>query len=318
MKTKRISQAEYNLPYTEKNDELTVSVEEETTERNNEISEPLILFFRNLGASNVLSRVRVSELSKQIIGRKNSKARDRARVELAEHNLKWVITLAKGFLGRGLEFSDLIQEGVIGLLRAVELFDYRKGFTFTTYSKWWIRQSILRAIENHGQTIRVPVNTFAMRRKILNCAETLVEKLGRSPTYKEIAKDSGESIKTVKRIFMFASPKMLYLDMPAPVGDMADGKGLHEIIADEHAPDPSASADRAMVRDHMMNLLEGLASREKDIIKLRFGFYNGEKQTLEEVGEKYKVTRERIRQIQEQALRKIRHRMRKLTVNLGE
>lgn len=299
MKTKRIPEAEDNF----------------YIEGNAETPELLDSFFRNLGASDVLSRVRVIELSKQIIGRRNSKARDKARVELAEHNLKWVITLAKGFRGRGLDFPDLIQEGVVGLLRAVELFDHRKGFTFTTYSKWWIRQSILRAIVNYGQTIRVPVNTYDKRHKILDCAEALAKNLGRLPTYKEIAEHSGESMKTIKRIFRFAFPKLVYFDEPAPIDDAANEKGLHEIIADDKSPDPSESADRATLHDHLINLIEGLAPREKGIIKLRFGFCNGEKQTLEEVGKKYKVTRERIRQIQEKTLRKLRYwiRIRKLT-----
>ncbi len=287
----------------------------EIVERKNEIPTLLDSFFRNLGASDVLPRLRVIELSKQILGRRNSKARDKARVELAEHNLKWVISVSKSFIGRGLDFPDLIQEGVIGLLRAVELFDYRKGFTFSTYSKWWIRQSILRAVVNQGQTIRVPVNTFDMRRKILNCAEMLAEKLGRPPTEKEIAKDSGESIKTVRRIFMFASPKMIYLDAPVPIGDTAGEKSSHEMIADDRSPNPSESADRATLHNHLINLLEELTLREKDIIKLRFGFGNGEgeERTLEEVGQKYGVTRERIRQIQENALHKLRHRFGKLT-----
>ncbi len=278
-------------------------------ERNCEFPTMLDSFFKKLGGAEarVLSRSEVIDLSKQIIERKDSRARTGAQVELAWHNLKLVVKLAKVFCNRGLEFEVLIQEGVIGLIRAVELFDYRKGFAFSTYAQWWIRQAMLRAIANQAATIRVPINVPGAQRKVFDCAEKLAKKLSRPPTEAEIAKRLKVKPEVVRRLLDFRRPKMLLLDKSI---DNEDGEGnQYDNIADEQAEDPSEITNRAMLHDSLLSLIERLPSREQSVIKLRFGFEGGKPHTLEEVGQKFGVTRERIRQIQEKVLRKLRTRV---------
>ncbi len=292
--------------------ELVTPTSEETAEkveRNYEFPSLLDSFFRKLGEgeTRVLPHSEVTALSKQIIGRNKSKARDNARVKLTEHNLRLVVLLSNDFCGRGIDQPDLIQEGVIGLMRAVDLFDYRKGFTFATYAWWWIRQAMFRAISKQASTIRVPINVPGAQRKVLDCAEKLAEKLSRPPTEAEIAKYLKVTPEVVRRLLDFRHPKMLFLDKSI---DNEDGEGnRYETIADERAEDPSELANRAMVHDSLMSLIERLPSREQSVIKLRFGFEGGKPHTLEEVGQKFGVTRERIRQIQEKVLRKLRTRV---------
>jgi len=304
--------------YAGENGEST-PIEEETkerVERNDEVPTLLDSFFGRLGEGyEVLSPSRVIELSKQIIGRKESKARSKAQVELAEHNLRFVARVAKKFCDRGVHYDDLIQEGTVGLIRAVELFDYRRGFTFLTYARWWVRQALHRAIANQAGMIRVSAHIRQAHKKVFDCAEKLAEKFRRPPTEIEIARRLKMETETVKRILEFEFPKMTPLD--ALTGEEADSRSLHEEIADERAVDPHAEAHGQFLRENIHKALSDLTDQERKVIELRFGLLDGESQTLEKVGKRFGVTRERIRQIEAIALKKLRNPRRRRFLSDG-
>ena len=264
--------------------------------------DPVRLYLKEIGKYPLLTTEEEIALAKQIAeGTPEEQAA--AKKKLSEANLRLVVSIAKRYVGRGMQFLDLIQEGNLGLIKAAEKFDYTKGYKFSTYATWWVRQAITRAIADQARTIRIPVHMVETINKLIRVNRQLAQKLGRDPTPAEIAKEMGISESKVREIIKIAQEPV---SLETPIGEEEDSH-LGDFIEDENAPAPAEVASNAMMREQLQEVLHTLTPREEKVIRLRFGLEDGQAHTLEEVGKEFNVTRERIRQIEAKALRKIRH-----------
>ncbi len=269
------------------------------------IDDPVRMYLKEIGKIPLLTPEREMYLAEKIaLGDKAAKD------ELIEANLRLVVSIAKRHVGKGMYFLDLIQEGNLGLIKAVEKFDCNKGFKFSTYATWWIRQAITRAIADQARTIRIPVHMVETIHKISRTARTLLQELGREPTTDEIAEKLGITADKVRDIMKIAQDPV---SLETPIGEEEDSH-LGDFVEDVDSPAPSESASYSLLREQLCNILHTLTPREEQVIKLRFGLEDGRPRTLEEVGKQFKITRERIRQIEAKALRKLRHPSRSKTL----
>ncbi|MGB9793092.1 MAG: RNA polymerase sigma factor RpoD [Thermacetogeniaceae bacterium] len=262
------------------------------------IDDPVRMYLKEIGRIPLLTPEEEIELAKRI-----EQGDEEAKRRLAEANLRLVVSIAKRYVGRGMLFLDLIQEGNLGLIKAVEKFDYRKGYKFSTYATWWIRQAITRAIADQARTIRIPVHMVETINKLVRVHRQLLQELGRDPTPEEIAKEMGIPVERVREIQKIAQEPV---SLETPIGEEEDSH-LGDFIEDEDALAPAEAASYNLLKEQLEEVLETLTPREREVLRLRFGLDDGKARTLEEVGQKFKVTRERIRQIEAKALRKLRH-----------
>ncbi len=269
------------------------------------IDDPVRMYLKDIGKIPLLSPEREKYLAEQIaLGSKSAKD------ELIEANLRLVVSIAKRHVGKGMYFLDLIQEGNLGLIKAVEKFDYSKGYKFSTYATWWIRQAITRAIADQARTIRIPVHMVETIHKVSRTARQLLQEFGKEPTTDEIAERLGITADKVREIMKIAQDPV---SLETPIGEEEDSH-LGDFVEDNDSPAPSDSASYALLREQLCNILHTLTPREEQVIKLRFGLEDGRPRTLEEVGKQFQITRERIRQIEAKALRKLRHPSRSKTL----
>lgn len=269
------------------------------------IEDPVRMYLKEIGKVPLLSAEEEIELAKRMeLGDMEAKKR------LAEANLRLVVSIAKRYVGRGMLFLDLIQEGNLGLIKAVEKFDYRKGYKFSTYATWWIRQAITRAIADQARTIRIPVHMVETINKLIRVSRQLLQELGREPTPEEIAAEMSMPVERVREILKISQEPV---SLETPIGEEEDSH-LGDFIQDDNVPVPADAAAFTLLKEQLEEVLSTLTEREKKVLTLRFGLEDGRARTLEEVGREFNVTRERIRQIEAKALRKLRHpsRSRKL------
>ena len=262
------------------------------------VDDPVRMYLREIGKIPLLTFDEELELAKRIL-----EGDEEAKQKLAESNLRLVVSIAKKYVGRGMLFLDLIQEGNLGLIKAVEKFDYERGFKFSTYATWWIRQAITRAIADQARTIRIPVHMVETINKLIRVSRQLLQELGRDPKPEEIAKEMDMSEEKVREIMKIAQDPV---SLETPIGEEEDSH-LGDFIPDEDALAPAEAAAYSLLKDQIEEVLGSLNEREQKVLKLRFGLEDGRARTLEEVGKEFDVTRERIRQIEAKALRKLRH-----------
>ncbi len=262
------------------------------------MDDPVKMYLKDIGKVPLLSAEDEVELSKRMM-----EGDEEAKHTLSEANLRLVVSIAKRYVGRGMQFLDLIQEGNLGLMKAVEKFDYQKGFKFSTYATWWIRQAITRAIADQARTIRIPVHMVETINKQVRVSRELLQKLGREPTPEEIAKEMGVSERRVIEIQKIAQDPV---SLETPIGEEEDSH-LGDFIEDEGTTAPNDVLAATMLKEHLISVLDTLTPREEKVLRLRYGIDDGRSRTLEEVGKEFNVTRERIRQIEAKALRKLRH-----------
>lgn len=262
------------------------------------IDDPVRMYLKEMGRIPLLTSEEEKRIASAIAA-----GDDSARKELTEANLRLVVSIAKRYVGRGMLFLDLIQEGNMGLIKAVEKFDYTKGYKFSTYATWWIRQAITRAIADQARTIRIPVHMVETINKLSRVKRQLVQELGRDPQPDEIAKEMGVSVEKVREIMKIAQEPV---SLETPIGEEEDSH-LGDFIPDDEMPAPVEAATSTMLNEQLMDVLSSLTPREEKVLRLRFGIDDGRQRTLEEVGKEFNVTRERIRQIEAKALRKLRH-----------
>lgn len=280
----------------EEDEELDISLPEGIS-----INDPVRMYLKEIGKIPLLSPEEEINLAKRI-----EQGDEEAKRRLAEANLRLVVSIAKKYVGRGMLFLDLIQEGNMGLIKAVEKFDHRKGYKFSTYATWWIRQAITRAIADQARTIRIPVHMVETINKLIRVSRQLVQDLGREPTPEEIAQEMDISEERVREILKIAQEPV---SLETPIGE-EDDSHLGDFIEDQEAQAPADAAAFELLKEQLEDVLDTLTSREEKVLRLRFGLDDGRPRTLEEVGQYFNVTRERIRQIEAKALRKLRHPMR--------
>ena len=294
-------------------EELLLSDEDEVDMENLDLSipdgisieDPVRMYLKEIGKVPLLSAEEEIELAKRM-----ENGDQEAKKRLAEANLRLVVSIAKRYVGRGMLFLDLIQEGNLGLIKAVEKFDYRKGYKFSTYATWWIRQAITRAIADQARTIRIPVHMVETINKLIRVSRQLLQELGREPTPEEISEEMGMPVDRVREILKISQEPV---SLESPIGEEEDSL-LGDFIQDDNVPVPAEAASFTLLREQLVEVLGTLTEREQKVLRLRFGLDDGRARTLEEVGKEFNVTRERIRQIEAKALRKLRHpsRSRKL------
>ncbi|HIZ66402.1 MAG TPA: RNA polymerase sigma factor RpoD [Candidatus Blautia pullicola] len=294
-------------------DDINLSEEDEVDMENIDLSvpegvsieDPVRMYLKEIGKVPLLSAEEEIELAKRM-----ENGDERAKKRLAEANLRLVVSIAKRYVGRGMLFLDLIQEGNLGLIKAVEKFDYRKGYKFSTYATWWIRQAITRAIADQARTIRIPVHMVETINKLIRVSRQLLQELGREPQPEEIAKEMNMSVDRVREILKISQEPV---SLETPIGEEEDSH-LGDFIQDDNVPVPADAAAFTLLKEQLVEVLGTLTEREQKVLRLRFGLDDGRARTLEEVGKEFNVTRERIRQIEAKALRKLRHpsRSRKL------
>lgn len=262
------------------------------------IDDPVRMYLKEIGKVHLLTAEEEIELAKRMEAGDES-----AKKMLCEANLRLVVSIAKRYVGRGMLFLDLIQEGNLGLIKAVDKFDYRKGYKFSTYATWWIRQAITRSIADQARTIRIPVHMVETINKLIRVSRQLLQNYGREPLPEEIAAEMGISVEKVREIQKIALEPV---SLETPIGEEEDSH-LGDFIPDDDAPSPSEAAAFSMLKEQLLDVLDTLTEREKKVLMLRFGIEDGRARTLEEVGKEFSVTRERIRQIESKALKKLRH-----------
>lgn len=262
------------------------------------VDDPVRMYLKEIG--NIALLTQEEEIA---IAKRMEEGSEEAKAELAEANLRLVVSIAKRYMGRGMPFLDLIQEGNLGLMKAVEKFEYKKGFKFSTYATWWIRQAITRAIADQARTIRIPVHMVETINKLLRVQRQLLQELGREPTPEEMAVELEMDVERVREIQKISQEPV---SLETPIGEEEDSH-LGDFIPDDDIPSPQDAATTTMLRDQLFKTLDLLSEREEKVIRLRFGLDDGKIRTLEEVGKVFDVTRERIRQIEAKALRKLRH-----------
>lgn len=269
------------------------------------IEDPVRMYLKEIGKVSLLTADEEIELAQRM-----EKGDENAKKRLAEANLRLVVSIAKRYVGRGMLFLDLIQEGNLGLIKAVEKFDYRKGYKFSTYATWWIRQAITRAIADQARTIRIPVHMVETINKLIRVSRQLLQELGREPSPEEIAEEMDMSVDRVREILKISQEPV---SLETPIGEEEDSH-LGDFIQDDNVPVPADAAAFTLLKEQLIEVLGTLTEREQKVLRLRFGLNDGRARTLEEVGKEFNVTRERIRQIEAKALRKLRHpsRSRKL------
>ena len=302
--TADLDNATFDIP-----EEEIVDLEEEIDENPEEvvsflaqegvsIDDPVRMYLKEIGKVPLLSADKELELAEKM-----AMGDVAAKKQLVEANLRLVVSIAKRYVNRGMFFLDLIQEGHLGLLKAVDKFDHCKGYKFSTYATWWIRQAITRAIADQARTIRIPVHMVETINKVLRVSRQLLQELGREPTDEEIAKEMNLPVEKVREILKIAQEPV---SLEMPIGEEGDSH-LGDFIADDNAPAPQEAASYSMLREQLLEVLHTLTPREENVLKLRFGLEDGRPKTLEEVGKVFNITRERIRQIEAKALRKLRH-----------
>ena len=274
------------------------SVEQMLEQEGLAIDDPVRMYLKEIGKVPLLTPERERELSERM-----AEGDESAKDELVEANLRLVVSIAKRYVGKGMFFLDLIQEGNLGLMKAVDKFDYTKGFKFSTYATWWIRQAITRAIADQARTIRIPVHMVETIHKVSRYSRQMLQELGREATADEIGEKMGMSAEKVREIMKIAQDPV---SLETPIGEEEDSH-LGDFIPDEDTPAPAEAASASILREVLERQLHTLTPREEHVIKLRFGLYDGRTRTLEEVGKEFDITRERIRQIEAKALRKLRH-----------
>ena len=291
-----------DMPEIEELNEIEEVTEEEMAEVKVDDSystdDPVRMFLKEIGKVPLLTAEEEVELAIRM-----SQGDEEAKRRMTEANLRLVVSIAKRYVGRGMLFLDLIQEGNLGLIKEVEKFDYTKGYKFSTYATWWIRQAITRAIADQARTIRIPVHMVETINKVIRVSRQLLQELGHDPSAEEIAAEMGMPVDKVREILKIAQEPV---SLETPIGEEEDSH-LGDFIPDEDASEPSEAASFSLLKEQLMEVLDTLTPREKKVLELRFGIVDGRTRTLEEVGKEFNVTRERIRQIEAKALRKLRH-----------